>query len=90
VQGYRDPNTGKVKHKTVKSLGYLDELEKEFKDPIAHFKEVAKQMTNRCPKARMATTAIIFNMLLKPNIVAIWLIMDAITEVARPSARSLE
>jgi len=26
VQGYRDPNTGKVKHKTVKSLGYLDSI----------------------------------------------------------------
>lgn len=46
VQGYREPGTGKVKQKTVKSLGYLDELEKEFEDPIAHFKEVAKQMTD--------------------------------------------
>lgn len=58
VQGYRDPNTGKVKHKTVKSLGYLDELEKEFKDPIAHFKEVAKQMTK---EAKEATIPLTFN-----------------------------
>lgn len=35
-QGYRQD--GKVKSKTVQSLGYLDELEKEFEDPIAHFK----------------------------------------------------
>lgn len=58
VQGYRDPNTGKVKHKTVKSLGYLDELKKEFKDPIAHFKEVAKQMTK---EAKEATIPLTFN-----------------------------
>lgn len=43
VHGYRDEN-GKVKKKTIKSLGYLDELEKEFDDPIMHFKAVAKQM----------------------------------------------
>ncbi len=45
VEGYREPGTGKVKQRNVKSLGYLDELEKEFDDPIAYFKEVAKQMT---------------------------------------------
>lgn len=37
VQGFRE--NGKVKHKTVEVLGYLDELEKEYDDPIAHFKE---------------------------------------------------
>ena len=31
--------------RTVKSLGYLDELEKKYDDPIAHFKEVARKMT---------------------------------------------
>ena len=36
MQGYRQD--GKSKSKTVKSLGYLDELEKEHEDPIAHFK----------------------------------------------------
>lgn len=44
VKGYRDEN-GKSKAKTIKSLGYLDELEKEYDDPIAHFKQVAKEMT---------------------------------------------
>jgi transposase len=47
VEGYRDPNTGKVRHKTVKALGYLDELEKEYENPIAHFKKVAKEMTKQ-------------------------------------------
>lgn len=41
VQGYRV--NGKVKHKTVEKIGYLDELEKEFDDPIAHFKSLAKK-----------------------------------------------
>ena len=45
VEGYR--KEGKVKQRMVKDLGYLDELEKQFDDPIAHFKAVAKQMTAR-------------------------------------------
>ena len=47
AHGYREPGTGKVKQKTIKSLGYLDELEKDFNDPISHFKEVAKEMTEQ-------------------------------------------
>jgi transposase len=42
---YRDKTTKKSTGTTIRSLGYLDELLKEFPDPIAHFKEVAKQMT---------------------------------------------
>ena len=45
VKNYRDKNTGTSKTATVKSLGYLDELEKEYDDPIAHFKEIARKMT---------------------------------------------
>lgn len=43
-KAYRDTD-GKPRAKTVKSLGYLDELEKIYDDPIAHFKEVARKMT---------------------------------------------
>lgn len=43
VEGYR--KEGKVKQRMIKDLGYLDELEKRFDDPIAHFKALAKQMT---------------------------------------------
>lgn len=46
-KGYRDKATGKPRAKTVKSLGYLDVLEKQYDDPIAHFKEVARQMTEQ-------------------------------------------
>ncbi len=37
VQGYRDEN-GKSKSRHVRSLGYLDELEKLYDDPVAHFR----------------------------------------------------
>lgn len=43
VQGYRDK--GKVKQKTIKTLGFLDELKKEYDDPIAHFRQLAKELT---------------------------------------------
>ena len=42
---YRDKDTKKNRSRVVESLGYLDELEKEYADPIAHFKELAKEMT---------------------------------------------
>lgn len=45
MQSYRDPITKASKTKQVKALGYLDILEKEYDDPIAHFREVARQMT---------------------------------------------
>ncbi|NLA26564.1 MAG: hypothetical protein GX878_04135 [Firmicutes bacterium] len=44
VHGYRDPVTKKVKQKTIKSLGYLEDLEKIYGDPVAHFKQVVKEM----------------------------------------------
>ena len=45
AQKYRNPKTNVSTDRTVKSLGYLDELKKEYDDPIAHFKEVARKMT---------------------------------------------
>ncbi len=40
---YRDQQ-GKTRHKVIKSVGYLDVLEKEYDNPIAHFEQVAKEM----------------------------------------------
>lgn len=45
VHGYRDKD-GKSKSKTIKSIGYLDDLEKIYDDPITHFEQTAKQMEN--------------------------------------------
>lgn len=42
--GYRE--NGKVKHKNIETIGYLDDLKKIYDDPISHFKEIAKQRTN--------------------------------------------
>ena len=44
AHGYRDPKTKKTLAKTIQSLGYVDELEKVYPDPIAHFKEVVAKM----------------------------------------------
>jgi len=57
VHGYRDRETKKVRTKTMLSLGYLDELEKEHPglDVVAHFREVARQMTEE-EKARRKVT----------------------------------
>jgi transposase len=44
-KAYRDPITKKPRSETIKSLGYLDVLEKKYKDPIAHFRRVIKKMT---------------------------------------------
>ncbi len=45
VQGYRI--NGKVRHKTIEKIGYLDDLKKVYDDPISHFKEIAKQRSNQ-------------------------------------------
>ena len=44
VNGYKV--NGVVKHEVIKKLGYLDELEKEYDDPIAHFTKLAKEIEN--------------------------------------------
>ena len=44
VEGYR--LDGKVKQRTIKKIGFLDELLKDYDDPISHFKALADQMTS--------------------------------------------
>ena len=53
VDGYYDKATKKTKHKVVESLGYLDELEKQYDDPIDYFTKRAKKLTEE-KKARQA------------------------------------
>lgn len=45
VEGYRV--CGKVKQRTVEKIGYLEEFEKIYDDPITHFKKVAKDRTEK-------------------------------------------
>ena len=64
VQGYR--KDGKVKHKTVEKLGYLDELKKIYDDPIAHFKKIAKER-NAAADATVKTIEISLSDKLSPG-----------------------
>lgn len=50
VQGYRDAD-GKNRARTVRSLGYVDALEAEFPDPVAHFEEECRRMTAEAARA---------------------------------------
>ncbi len=59
VQGYRQ--NGKVKQKTIEKLGYLEDLEKEYSDPIAHFKQVAKERS----KSEISQKTLELNLLAK-------------------------
>jgi transposase len=60
-KSYRDRVTGKPKKKNIKTLGYVDELEKQYPDPIAHFREVARQMTLDEKSNRQITLTIDMN-----------------------------
>lgn len=56
VHGYRDQD-GKSRTHTVKSLGYLDELVKEFDDPISHFeKEASKMQKEKIGETKVSIT----------------------------------
>jgi transposase len=56
VQGYRDPVTKKVKHKTIKSLGYIDALKKEYPDPVGHFTKVVAEMNRKAAEENQPAT----------------------------------
>ncbi|GAU75962.1 IS1634 family transposase [Fusibacter sp. 3D3] len=47
VESYRDKTTKKTKSRTIESLGYLDELEKKFKDPIAYYEKIICEMNQK-------------------------------------------
>jgi hypothetical protein len=40
VRSYRDKDKGYSRTETVESFGYVDELEEQYEDPVAHFKKV--------------------------------------------------
>jgi hypothetical protein len=67
AQKYRDPKTNISTDRTIKSLGYLDELEKEYADPIAHFKEVARKMTAEEKSQKKLTLALNMDEKLAPD-----------------------
>jgi len=58
AQKYRNPKTNISTDRTVKSLGYLDELEKDYDDPIAHFRDIARKMTEEEKAKKRLTLSI--------------------------------
>lgn len=49
---------GKTKQKCVESLGRLDELQKQFPDPVAHFRKIADERTNEWKASKTAVVSI--------------------------------
>ena len=49
VEAYRD-NEKRPKAKVIKTLGYLDVLEKQYDDPIKYFSDMAREMTAKRKK----------------------------------------
>ena len=56
VESRRDPKTGQAKKATIQKFGYLDELEKEYADPIGHFSEIVSKMNQAKAEEKVART----------------------------------
>jgi hypothetical protein len=52
---YKD---GKVKQRMLESLGRLDDLQKTYDDPVAHFKKVAQEQTDQKKESKTMPIAI--------------------------------
>lgn len=66
VHGYWDPIRKVSKTKTIKTLGYLDELLKKYDDPIAHFEQVVAEMNQtELEKNQPVSISIDFNKKIK-------------------------
>ena len=50
VESYRDKETKKTRSRTIKSLGYMDELINEYPDPIKHFENEIDRMNHEKSK----------------------------------------
>ena len=44
VHGYWDSQNKQSRTKTIKKIGYLDDMKKKYEDPVAHFTEMADAM----------------------------------------------
>ncbi len=66
VHNYRDKSTKSTRAVIIKSLGYLDELEKEYDDPIGFFTSEAKRLDEQ----RLAQNASLTFTLAKNELIA--------------------
>lgn len=60
-ESYRDKVTKKPKNRCVEPIGYLDDLVKLHEDPVAHFKQVAKDRTSEKKNVSSATISVNMN-----------------------------
>jgi transposase len=58
VHGHWDAAAKRSRTRTVAKLGYLDELEKEYDDPVAHFTALAAEMDEKRKNAKTVAVAI--------------------------------
>lgn len=56
---------GKIKQRSLGAIGRLDELKKEYNDPVAHFKGEAEKRTIELKKEKSSTVTINRNTLLE-------------------------
>lgn len=56
ADGYRDKQKGYSRTITIESLGYLDELQKVYDDPIAHYENEVKKMNEQKAKDKLPFT----------------------------------
>jgi transposase len=56
AEGYHDPIKKMTKTINVQKLGYLDDLEKEYEDPIAHFQMVIVKMNTEKKEEKKPVT----------------------------------
>jgi hypothetical protein len=64
---YRDKDSGKNRSRVIKSIGYVDALEAEYSDPIAHFREVAKKMTEEEKEEKRVALSVSMDETLAPD-----------------------
>jgi len=55
-EGYHDPVTKRTKTVNVQKLGYLDDLEKDYADPLAHFQTVIDKMNEEKREGKKPVT----------------------------------
>lgn len=67
VKKVRDPNTGRTSDTVVQPIGYLDIVQAQYDNPIAHFEEVARRMTEEEKASRKLTFTLDINEELQPD-----------------------
>lgn len=56
VDSYYDKQRKMSRSKTVESLGYLDELEKLYEDPVAHFQKRVDELKTEKMQSKLQLT----------------------------------